>query len=351
MRRGRLPFTDVQGSVPGDSNASLSAELVGDWAFDVDKELPGAPLHLSVEQEGGDLRVTLDNELVDVTVSGDEFSMLPARENLAGFPAKLLLTGRLADGAIRGKVEMIVGFGNYPELDAETFSAIRTPSKRWEPRPPVPEAPVDLTGVRERTIVLGPPGRTNAQLNEAGKARHAESRKRANDPLLRCMNPGPMRRQARRGNMEILATTNRLTMLFANGSGIRRIWLDRTEHTADRDKDNMGESIAAWDDSTLVIDTRNLSGSVLSQNLEPISSDTRILERLCFNDDGELVMEATLHDPTYYERPVVRRLQWKRSDDTELLFAPCDPGSFYRSLQFDGELEGYYGNQPDLGQQ
>ena len=166
-----------------------------------------------------------------------------------------------------------------------------------------------------------------------------------------CMNAGPMRRQARRGNMEILATTNRLTMLYGNSNGIRRIWMNRKEHSNDREPDIMGESLGSWDGATLVIDTRNLSGTVLTQNLEPISSNARIIERFWLNEAGNLVMEATLHDPTYYDRPVVRRLQWTRSDDQDLLFAPCDPDAFYRSLQFDGVLDGYFENQPDLGKQ
>jgi hypothetical protein len=334
-----------------DPTSSLLAELPGDWAFDVDKELPGAPLHLRFERDGSNLRAILDNEVIDVTVGGESFSMILDRENLAGFPAKLKLIGRIVDGAIEGDIEMTVGFTNYPELDAETFSAMRTSADFWKPEARVPMAPVDFTGVWERSIILGPIGRTNAHLNAAGKARHKEFQKGAYDPLLRCMSAGPMRRQARRGNMEILATTNRLTLLYANGNGIRRIWFDRKEHTVDRVPDSMGESIATWDGSTLVIDTRNLSASVLTQNLEPISSNARIVERLWLNDNNELVMEATLHDPTYYERPVVKRLQWTRSEDQEMMFPPCDPDSFYRSLQFDGELDSYFEHQPSLGEQ
>lgn len=68
-----------------------------------------------------------------------------------------------------------------------------------------------------------------------------------------------MRRQARRGDIEIMASTNRLTVLYANDSGIRRFCFDRAEHSSDREHDIMGESIATWDGSTLVVDTRNLS--------------------------------------------------------------------------------------------
>ena len=161
--------------------------------------------------------------------------------------------------------------------------------------------------------------------------------------VLKCCHPSL--------HMEILATTNRLTVLYANSNNVRRIWLDRHEHTTDRDHSTMGESIASWDGSTLVIDTRNLSASVLTQKVEPISSNARIIERLWLDDANDLIMEATLHDPTYYDRPVVKRLKWTRSDDQDMLFSICDPDAFYRSLQFDGVLDSYYENQPDLDKQ
>jgi len=330
-----------------DPDSSLFADLVGHWAFDVDKQLPGAPLHLEFVWDGMTLKAILDNELIDVVVGEKSFSMVLERENLASFPARLQLTGRIVDDAIAGEIEMIAGFSNYAELHAESFSAIRTSPESWKAKPPAPAAPVDLSGTWERSIVLGPIGRTNPHLSEAGKERHKAFEKGAYDPLLRCMSAGPMRRQARRGNLEILATTNRLTFLYANGNGVRRIWMDRKEHSDEREHDEMGESIGGWDGSTLVIDTRNLAPSVLTQRMEPISSNARIVERLWLNDENDLVMEATLHDPDYYERPVIRRLQWTRSSDQDLLFAPCDPDSFYRSLQFDGVFDSYFENQPD----
>jgi len=331
-----------------DPDSSLIARLTGDWAFDVDKEMPGAPLHLRFQQDGDKFNAILDNEVIDVAVSENSFSMILARENLAGFPAQLHFVGRIENDAIAGDIDMITGYSNFPELDAETFSATRTTPEFWENKTPEPMAPVDMTGVWERSIILGPIGRTNAHLNEAGKARHEEFQKGAYDPLLRCLSAGPMRRQARRGNMEILATTNRLTFLYANSNGIRRIWMDRAEHDSEREHSEMGESIGTWDGSTLVIDTRNLSASVLTQNMEPTSSDARVIERLWLDEANDLVMEATLFDPTYYERPVVKRLKWTRTDDQELLFPPCDPDSFYRSMQFEGTLDSYFENQPEV---
>ena len=96
-----------------------------------------------------------------------------------------------------------------------------------------------------------------------------------------------------------------------------------------------------------MIDTRSLSENVLTHNAEPISPNARVVERYWLNEEGNLVMEATLHDPTYYRRPVVRRMLMVPSDDTELIYAPCDPDSFYRSLQMDGTLDDYFENQPE----
>ncbi len=331
-----------------DPTSPLIEKLLGDWAFDVDKPLPGAPFHLQFERDGDNVTGILDDEVIDVAVGEDSFVMVLSRENRAGFPAKLELTGKIVDGEIEGVFNMIAGYSNFAELDAKTFSAVRTAAEVWMPKPFAPIAPVDLTGIWKRSIVLGPIGRTNPQLTEAGKARHREYQKGAYDPILRCIEVGPLRRQARRGDIEIMATTNRLTVLYANDNGIRRFWFDRKEHNTDRAHDIMGESLATWDGSTLVIDTRNLSESVLTHNAEPISTEARILERYWLNDDGDLVMVATLHDPKYYERPITKRLLWTRSDDQDMLYSPCDPDAFYRGLHFDGVLDGYFENQPSF---
>ena len=333
--------------VENSSTSALIDTLPGDWAFEVDKPMVGAPLHLRFERSGDGLRAILDNEELDVTTGEDTFSMTLNRENRAGFPVKLLLTGRLTNGSLAGTVEMIAGYTNFPELDAARFSAARAPAEQWAAKPPRPPEPFDLSGTWQRVPeVLGPIGRTNPHLNEAGKARLADYRKGDYDPVLRCLESGPLRRYARRGNIEFIPSPDRLTIIYSNGNNVRRIWLNRANHTEGRPHDLMGESIAQWDGATLVIDTRNLTETVLTHNSEPVSDNARLLERYWL-DDGYLITEITLEDPTYYERPVVRRLKWQRSEDTEMLYDPCDPDSFYRGLHFDGKLDSYFENQPE----
>lgn len=329
------------------SESAIADQLVGHWGFDVDITLPGAPLHLEFLRQGDSISAILDNEQVDVIVGKDTFTIVLARENAGGFPVELQLKGTIVDGSIEGSVDMISGYTSLPNLNATRFTATPASAKQWDHSEPAPIDPIDLTGTWTRVISVGPVGRTNPQLNQAGAARHAEYRKGLYDPALRCMSTGPMRRYATPGLVEILASTNKLTFLYASGSEIRQVWFDRETHNPQRPHDVMGESIGTWDGSTLVIDTRNLTETVLTHNSEPVSADARIVERYWLEENGELVMEATLHDPAYYKRPVVRRTQWKRADGEEFLFTPCDPDSFYRSMQFEGTLEKYFQNQPN----
>jgi len=328
-------------------NSNIAELLLGHWAFDVDKPLPGAPFHLEFRKSDDGLGAILDNEEIDVIVGEDDFTIILDRENLAGFPAKIQLNGSLVDGALAGTASLTAGYTNFANLHAETFSAARTTAEDWREKSPAEMQPVDLTGVWSRRIGLGPIGRTNPHLNVVGQARHDEYKKGLYDPTLRCLPSGPMRKYAQPGNIEFLASTNRLTMLYANSGSVRRLWFDRESHTPERPRDTLGESLASWDGSTLVIDTRGLAENVLTHNAEPVSANARIIERYWLNSDGNLVMEATLHDPTYYTRPLVRRVLMVPSDDTELAYSPCDPDSFYRSMQLDGALDSYFENQPE----
>ena len=328
------------------SDSAIARQLIGHWAFDVDKPLPGTPLHLEFQQSGDSISAIFDNENLPVVIGVDSFTMVLNRENFGGFPAQLQVKGSLVSGVLEGTIDLISGYTTVPSLDARSFEAKPATAEFWDHSTPAELQPVDLTGIWTRIISLGPIGRTTPHLNTVGQRRHAEYQKGLYDPTLRCMSTGIMRRYAEPGLVEIMATTNRLTFLYANGSDIRRIWFDRKRHTANRPRDIMGESIASWDGSTLVIETSNLTETLFTHNAEPISENAKIVERYWLNNSGEMTMEATLHDPTYYVRPVVRRTHWKRADDQEMIYSPCDPDSFYRGMQIEGALEDYFLHSP-----
>ena len=218
----------------GFDESAIAASLIGHWAFDVDKELPGAPLHLEFRRSGDGVMAVLDNEEIPVVVGDNAFTIVLQRENLAGFPATLQLDGTVDGDTLGGTVSMTSGYTNFANLHADSFAAERTDAAYWEETEPAIMQPVDITGVWTRKIGLGPIGRTNPHLNEAGEARHAEYKKGLYDPTLRCLPSHPMRKYAQPGAIEIIATTNRLTMLYANSSTIRRLWFDREAHNPER---------------------------------------------------------------------------------------------------------------------
>ncbi len=330
-------------------NASLSKQLQGDWSFEIDKRLPGSSLRLQFEKNGGGVQAVLDSEAIDVGFAGAEFVLLLHRENAAGSAVTLQLTGQVDGDQIAGDIEMIAGATNLTNLDAMTFTATRSSPEHWDRSTPEAMQPVDLSGIWRRTIGVGPLGRTNPQLNAAGQARHEDFMRSLYDPALRCLSVGPMRKYADPGSVEILPSTNRLTFLYASGHDVRRIYFDRDQHNDERDHDVMGESLAHWDGATLVIDTRSLSPTVITHNSEPTSENARIVERYWLEDNGDLTMEARLHDPEYLERPVVRRTQWRRTENQQqdIIYGACDPDSHYQTMFHDGALPKYFENRPE----
>ena len=248
------------------AESSMAEELLGDWAFDIDKRLPGAPLRLSFEKAGGGVHVLLDGERIDVGFTDDAFVIVLDRENGAGHPVQLQLVGTVVGDQMSGGVEMIAGQTRLQNLDATTFTADRTEPGRWDHVVTADIQPVDLTGIWRRTIGVGPLGRTNPQLTAAGKERYSEFKRGHYDPALRCLSTGPMRKYASPGAVEFLPSTNRLTLLYAAGHDIRRIYFDREGHNPDREPDVMGESLARWDGDVLVIDTRSLLPTVVTHN-------------------------------------------------------------------------------------
>lgn len=330
------------------TESSMAGALTGSWAFDIDKRLPGAPLHLSFQEPGGGVYVLFDNERIDVGFTDREFVIVLDRENGAGHPVQLQLVGTVEGNRLSGSVEMIKGQTRLQNLDAKTFTAARSNAARWDHNAPADMHPVDLSGIWRRTIGVGPLGRTNPQLNAAGKERYAEFQRGHYDPALRCLSTGPMRKYASPGAVEFLPSVNRLTILYAAGHDTRRVYFDRERHNPDREPDVMGESLAHWDGDVLVIDTRSLLPTVITHNAEPTSPNARIVERYWLEEDGHLTMEATLHDPDYLERPVVRRTQWVRTDNQQqdITYNECDPDSFYRTMFHDEVLQDYFEQQP-----
>ena len=74
----------------------------------------------------------------------------------------------------------------------------------------------------------------------------------------------------------------------------------------------------------------------------PVSPAGVITEQKYLDEEGLLHTDYTLQDPANYNRPIYRHAYRERPADAELRDASCDPHSFYRGLQLEDRLEGYW---------
>ena len=160
-------------------------------------------------------------------------------------------------------------------------------------------------------------------------------------PALRCVDPGLTTRFPSSA-LEILGGDDRLTFIYGSGQ-LRRIYLDGRHPSEFALNSAMGFSTAHWEGSTLVVETVLLRQTSVGFRGNPISDDTRVVERYTLSEDGNnLSGLMTIHDSENYNKPPLRRKEWKRSATSEIETEPgCDPDSFYTEIYHTGRMQEY----------
>ena len=156
----------------------------------------------------------------------------------------------------------------------------------------------------------------------AGAAKHAS--KRAPNAVEACtahyfgqIITGPL-------PVEILQSSNRVTLLYENDHEVRRVFTDGRSHPKDLDPTTMGHSIGRWDGATLVIDTVGLREGWFRPEGVPYTGKAHVIERLTLDKSGDKIHVAlTLEDPEYYAKPVEVTREFKRMPDGEILEDLC----------------------------
>lgn len=121
-----------------------------------------------------------------------------------------------------------------------------------------------------------------------------------------------------------------------------REWPDKPESW-------MGNSVAYWDDRTLVIETKNIvSGDSVTDdahgraaapaivtmiggapfNTIPMSRAARTVERLTMTGPDAMMHELTYSDPEVFTQPWTARTQLTRNDDYEFYEYACHEGNY-----------------------
>jgi len=122
-----------------------------------------------------------------------------------------------------------------------------------------------------------------------------------NDPVYDCFLPGLPRIYMHPFPMEIFHAPDRVIMFFEYDHIVRQIYIDGREHRTDLAPSWMGDSTGHWEGSTLVVETVNFNDKTwIDREGVPHSDQLRVLERIRLDDQGNLVIDITLEDPTAF---------------------------------------------------
>ena len=206
--------------------------------------------------------------------------------------------------------------------------------------PPAPPSPKDFTGVWSRTSS----GLARVTLDYTPAAQAVvDAYHYLDDPSLRCVSPGLVRISGWPYPLEIVQNDTQVTILYESYHEVRRIFLDGRGYPETLPHRAMGYSLGHWEGSTLVVETKMLTPGYVDLAGQPLSENSRVVERMSLSDDGQVLRsELTLHDPENYKRPVTRHRSWRREPNLMILEYDCDPYPFFRGLDIEGTLEQYW---------
>ena len=308
------------------SAQDIGSDWLGRWFLTLELEDVTHTGVLEIESGGA----FVDGGPVAFSTSGDRVTMQIDTRDGGGQLLSYGLSGRLDGGEMAGTLQ--------PPLDA--------PEGRWHARPLAeaatekPPRPVDFSGIWSRVSS----GTAKVHLDYTPSAQAAVDQYHyLDDMALRCVSPGLVRIAGWPYPLEVIQTDDQLTILYESFHEVRRIHLDGRgfpEHLPPR---ALGYSVGHWDGSTLVVETRQLTAGFVDLNGQPLSENTRVVERMSLSDDGQTYRsEMTIHDPENYNRPITRHRVWRKTPDTVILEYDCDPYPFFRGLEIEGKLEEYW---------
>lgn len=328
----------------GANALAAEADFIGRWHLTIDA--PGVvPYEGQIDIERGDegLVAFVENGPAPVEIDGDRITLKVDSRDRQGFRFSRVLIGEFKDGAIEGTAhieDLIETAAEYGE-DESPWRAVRASAvaERDSGRYGLGDFQGTWIGVRGRdlrkyTMDLTPAGRQWVDAYDA----------RMDEPQKRCVSPGLVAAVTWIFPFELLVSEDgeRLTMLYEAFGLHRRVFMEQDEMPEFYPESSMGYSQGRMDDGELVIETTLLSASTRDFNGEPVSENTRIVERYYLTDDGDrLNLVMHMHDPDNYRRPPIRRRAWDRNDESLIFPFECDPDSFFRQLFGEGRMQEY----------
>ena len=124
---------------------------------------------------------------------------------------------------------------------------------------------------------------------------------------------------------KIVQTDTLVVLVYEAFNLWRQVHLDGREFAEDLNPSWMGYSKGRWEGDTLVVETRGLNGKQwLDHNGLPASDKLVVIERFRRPNIGQLEIEYTINDPTYYTRPWTTKVNARFTTGTELFEFICN---------------------------
>ena len=128
-----------------------------------------------------------------------------------------------------------------------------------------------------------------------------------------------------------IVQTDKLVVLVYEAFNLwRQVHLDGRDFAEDLNPSWLGWSKGRWEGDTLVVETRGLNGKQwLDHAGLPTSDKLTVIEKFRRPDAGNLEIEYTITDPTYYTRPWTVMTKARLLPATEIFEFICNENERY----------------------
>jgi hypothetical protein len=125
--------------------------------------------------------------------------------------------------------------------------------------------------------------------------------------------------------MEIVQLPGRVLMMFEYHHQTRQIFTDGRGHRDDLPPLWMGDSIGWWEGDTLVVETTNFRPE--TSPARGGSETTRVIERFTKRENGDVLYNFTVEDPTVWTASWTGEYVWRPTDERVFEYA-CHEGNY-----------------------
>ena len=145
------------------------------------------------------------------------------------------------------------------------------------------------------------------------------------EPDAQCLPQGVPKINSAPVPFKIVQTDKLVVLVYEAFNLWRQVHLDNRDFADDLNPSWLGYSKGRWEGDTLVVETRGLNGKQwLDHNGLPASDKLVVIERFRRPTIGELEIEYTINDPTYYTRPWTTTVKARYTTGTELFEFVCN---------------------------